>query len=197
MVNLILGILTHRRLERYRVFVPYPVYVCLVTFVLTLPFILIALVRAPHEWPFLVSTAVLAPLLLAAINGLLAGIGWLSGYRPFVMRWSIADPNSLRLLPQQLKDAARKIGVDIMWEDIGGSFVGVLGIEREGRALTHSAVDSPVRVSLLIKGAEATFKVAGRTVVLWDTGEKQRFASLGRTLLSDAGAETLSGVCDA
>ena len=187
----VFSILTNRRLERYRVFIPYPLVTGLLTFLFAAPLILIRILTRPQDWRALIGIWIAAPLMLGGLTTLIAALGWLSGYRPFYACWDISDTNSMRQLAERLKEVAVKIGTDIMWEGPGGDFVGVIGMEREGRTATHSGTETPVRISLFFKSDKAIFRVTGRTVVIWDTGERERNASIAQTMIQNAGVSSL------
>jgi len=79
------------------------------------------------------------------------------------------------------------MGADIMWEGSGGDFVGVIGIEQERTGgLFHSSAEMPVRISVSLTKGGVTLKVTGRTVTLWDTGERERVAAIAEALIGNA-----------
>ena len=125
------------------------------------------------------------------VTALIATVGWLSGYRPFYACWDISGSGSQQLLAGRLKEAAVKLGADIMWEGPGGDFVGVIGMEREAETATHSGTEALVRISLFFKPDRAIFRVSGRTVVIWDTGERERNESIAQTIIQNAGISSL------
>jgi hypothetical protein len=187
----VFSILTHRRLERYRVFIPYPLVTGLLTFVFAIPFVFVGILARPQDWRVLIGIWIVAGLMLGGLMALVAAVGWLSGYRPFYACWDISGPSSRIQLAGRLKAEAVKLGADIMWEGAGGDFVGVIGMEREGESATHSGTEAPVRISLFLTPDKAVFRVTGRTVVIWDTGERERNASIAQTMIQNAGVSSL------
>jgi hypothetical protein len=186
----IFTVVTHRRLERWRVSIPYPIFCGLVTFVFVAPISVVFVALHPHDWLSLLLLPFIAAIPMVGLYSLLAAAGWLSGHRAFEVKWTITDPASVRMLVHKVQDAATAIGADTMWvrDDVG--FVGVIGMEMEGKRFIHSTAGAPVRISLLCRGDKATVKVSGRTVVIWDSGERERFAIIGQDLLRRASLDS-------
>ena len=197
MNDLVFNLLTHRRLERIRGVVPYPLYTGLLTFVLALPLMLpmvfserSPLGRSPLPFPvrWLAAAAIPAGVILGMMSGL-ALIGFISGHRPFRHRWARLTPRDAAELLGRLQAVARWVGFDVMWSDARKGFVGVLNMEAEAVQAFHDSDKAPVRIVVQVRGmdgvaAEVRLKLQILTLVVWDTGEKARLADMGQKMLA-------------
>ena len=68
MVNLIFKIMTHPKLERFRVWIPYPIYVAIITGLITTPFILFLIPKGPLSVLQLFVVPLAFPSLLAVAS---------------------------------------------------------------------------------------------------------------------------------
>jgi hypothetical protein len=190
----IFKVLTHPALERFRAWIPYPLYVSLVTFIFAIP---MAALTAP-AW----QEAILMPPIGAAVVGALIGLlalgGRLSGYCPHQTNWEVMESDAAPRLSQRLRDTAQAQGFQILWHAPGGDFVAVWGLELEARVATHKGNEAPIRLVFHLSGPpsrqRARLRVEGRTVVLWDTGERARVESIGLALARDVSLAGLRGV---
>ena len=184
--HFIFTLLTNPKLERYRVYIPYPIYVGFITSILCTPLFVVFLLRGA-PWQHAVLAPVMCGAIIFSLNFVLSIGGFVSGYRPFKMKWENSEEHEILMRSRRLMDACKAYGFDIVWTNEKGSFVAVLGLALEAKEVGHAGTEVPVRVSLMSSARGSVLKVQGRTVVLWDTGEKERMKSIGQELIKTAG----------
>lgn len=127
-----------------------------------------------------------------------AVLGWVSGYRPFLVTWHHVASEVEEALYAELLTAAEDAGFKVVWQDSKKGFIGVLIMENEEEKgyppALYSPEDAPLRISLLlsrVKEEECTarLKLGVRTAVLWDTGETVRLREIGDSILAKAHIE--------
>ena len=197
MDTLVYKILTHPSLERFRARIPHPIYSGLVALVASIPVVLLTglTVKSPAKASHDLPAAMLAvpPACFLAVTllfGILALVGWLSGYRPFAREWGNLAPGDAESLLLRCMANAEALGFSTFWQKESAGFVAVLGMEREGKNAFHSGSNVPVRASFFLSEmntprARAGLKLEVRTVVLWDTGECQRVRALGEAVIAN------------
>ena len=195
----VLKILINPALERFRVWIPYPLYISFVTFVYGVPINAVIIVLLDFPWFIGLLIPSIGAVAIGALTTLFAFGGLISGYRPYKTRWTIIDPNASQLLFERLLNASKDCGFEIVWHNSESGFVGVLGMELEARKAIHKGPETPVRVSFRLADSAtlwqyAMLKVEVRTVVLWDTGERSRMDSLGKEIVHRAAVDNTSGI---
>jgi hypothetical protein len=127
-------------------------------------------------------------VLFAAIEAL----GWASGYRPFRRTWDNLPPHAARDLTQRLLNAARARGFTPAWQDEGeGEFVAVRNLELEKRSRLNDGQTFPMRLSVFVRPIDPAhvavdLKLANRTVVVWDSGERETCRQIGEAIVGAA-----------
>jgi len=191
-------LLTHPVLERYRVLLPYPVFVGLIIFVpvfITMSVLVIvgeivpqrAPLPAGWRWSPIILGATGA-ICMAAPLSIAMALGHLSGYRAYGRTWNALTPGDADDLASRLKTAAQTLQFQITWDGGGRrGFVAVHSMHLEMRA-TNSGKWFPTRLHLFVKAGADGFRraemgVGIRTVVIWDTGERDRCRDIGETLV--------------
>jgi hypothetical protein len=200
MQSVALRLQLHRRLERFRARVPYFVITGVIAALLTVPpatLLLLAQALGYRGTPDMSLsrswwTLALAPLGIAVLFAIIDATGRVSGYRPFRRRWEHLSPHAAKDLSQRLLLAGRAEGFEPVWEDgEQGGFVAVRNMELETRRHVADGKTFPMRLSVFIVPADAAhvevnLKLENRTVVVWDTGERETCRRIGLALTGGA-----------
>src|SRR5438046_5645172 len=179
-----LNFLTHPKLERWRARLPYALFTTILAYLFVLPYaLIIALaqllgyrgtddISLSRSW----LTLLLAPLGVGILFLLIAACGRISGYRPFKQRWRNVPRDEAREFSDHLRAAAENNRFVTVWR-CHGDFVAVGAMHLESSELVHHGNHFPMRLSLFMRRrgehqADVELKLANRTVVYWDTGER-------------------------
>jgi hypothetical protein len=195
-----LWILTHPQLERFRARVPYPLVVGLLTLFTVLVFVIfhalletlfsggrVALFDSVAADPLLVVGPV-AAMGLFLLTASLTGIGWLSGYRPFIHRWTLLDTQCGAMLFDSLVAVAAELGFGVVWQRSGESFVAVSKLDLERKRTLNPGTDFPMRLVVRIDARDpgalkARMTLGLRTICVWDTGETKTCRDIGQAIV--------------
>ena len=200
MQKIVFRLQVHPRLERFRARVPYFLVTAVIAAMLALPAAAIVLLaqalgyRGTPEvslwrtwW-----TLALVPPGAAVVFALIATLGWVSGYRPFQRTWDGLSAEAAKGKAQGLLAAAERLGFRTAWHDAaGGSFVAVRNMELEHRREISGGQDFPMRLSVFVRPtdpahAQVRLKLANRTVVVWDSGERETCRRIGEAVTGAA-----------
>jgi hypothetical protein len=197
----------HPRLERFRARLPYFPIPGLVALLFILPAAaLVALAQAlgyrgtpevslSRTW----WTLALAPPGAAAVFAVFEALGWVSGYRPFRRTWDNLPPHAARDLSVRLQAAAQANEFSQAWHDAQtGEFVAVRNMELEKQNRIASGTRFPMRLSVFVRAldpahAAVDLKLANRTVVVWDTGERETCCRVGEAVVAAVVARPAAG----
>lgn len=193
--------MTSKKLERIRAIVPFPVYISVLVFVLSVPVVLLSIFFNTGIFAFLppqllvtLFSSLMVSILGAAgtflLYGSLAMLGFVSGYRSFKYTWHKINEHEVERIVDRAKYLLESAGFEIYWFAKDTGFVGVKGMEKESETLIHKGDNFPVRAYFRINKFSGGFyradiKLENRTVVVWDTGEKRHLENLGKNLLHD------------
>ena len=107
-------------------------------------------------------------------------VGRLSGYRPFRKEWKDLSLSEAEELSGSLRRAAKQMGFELAWVDCDDiDFVSVRNIEMETTwPGIRGGKQFPMRLSCFKSAIrpgqfDLQMKLANRTVVVWDSGERQ------------------------
>jgi hypothetical protein len=195
----VLGMLTSPRLERWRAKFPYALFTGLAAYMYMIPVALLVLfaqalgyrgegnITLTRTW----LTILLAPAGIAALIALLATVGWLSGYRPFRREWRNVPLAEAVEMAGRLRAQAEAHGFVAMWNGGADGFVSTWGMGLERTSYFNTGKSFPMRLSLFIRRVKAdrakvSIKLALRTVVLWDSGERATCEQVAQSLIQAA-----------
>ena len=186
----------HPRLERFRARLPYFPIPGLVALLLVLPAAaILALAQAlgyrgtpevslSRSW----WTLALAPVGAAALFAVIEMLGRASGYRPFRRTWDNLLPHEARDQSLRLLGEAQAQGFVPVWQDArSGEFVALRNMDLEERARVVGGTRFPMRLSVFARPLDPAhvavdLKLANRTVVVWDTGERETCRGIGEAI---------------
>jgi len=133
----------------------------------------------------------------AVVFALLGAIGRLSGYRPFRQDWKNLPASEATTLSASIKRSAEQTGFISAWVAANRiDFVSVRNIELEmAPQWMRSGKDFPMRLSCFTRETrpgrvDLVMRLANRTVVLWDTGERDACRRIGRDIVALAAASS-------
>lgn len=137
---------------------------------------------------FTVPASTIIGLLLMIVSfGVIELLGWLSGYRPALVTWTLSEEHSGEALARALEQAAAASGFVVVWSK-DHTFVATRNVGQQ-RGLVRAS-DGPRRLSLLPsrRASTRTLKVAVHGTCIWETGETEELAALARNIVRDAAA---------
>lgn len=136
------------------------------------------------------ATTVIGVGLMVAVAGAAGLIGWLSGYRPALVAWSLDEERSGEVLASALERVAAQRGFVVVWSK-DNTFVATRNVDQAARGLVARAVeDGPRRLSLLARHKKdariRTLKIETHGACIWDTGETVQLETLARDIVREA-----------
>jgi hypothetical protein len=199
MPRFMLRLLTARSLERWRARVPYAIATAAVTFVAGLgasPALACAIALALPWTPIGLGIALVGALTVPTIAALgiltlmtpLHLVGWVSGHRPFRAAWPV-QPDQERVAAVRAQEAIARAGFDVVWSS-EREVVAVKNMALESSTgLTHDGARFPMRLWFAVARGRATLRISSRTVVFWDSGERETLQREASPLLRDLGID--------
>ena len=200
MLKVVFRLQVHPRLERYRARVPYFLVTGLAAAMLVLPaasLVLLAQALGYRGTPEVSLartwwTLGLVPIGAALVFGAIDGIGRASGYRPYRRSWQGLSAGAAKELSQRLLASAERLGFSSTWHDArSGAFVAVRNLAMEYRQQVPGALHFPMRLSVFVQSTDPAhvrvrLKLQNRTVVVWDTGERDTCRKVGEAVAGPA-----------
>jgi hypothetical protein len=192
-------------MERARARMPYCVWKGMVVAAAIVPFAAILLLAQALGWRGTPDTSLMRSLVIlaacvpgfTAIFALITAVAWLSGYRHAERRWKGLRPEEADALCAALHEAAEAQAFETMWRGRHGAFVGVRDLALDWEKITLSGTRFPMRLSVFAQEdarglVEVGMRVAARSLVVWNTGERQRCEAMGEMLAEMAKGRAVS-----
>jgi hypothetical protein len=190
----------HPQLERFRARLPYFLVPTVSTVLMLLPAACIVLLaqalgyRGTADMSLSQTwlTLVLLPPACAVVFAVVGVVGWVSGYRPFRRTWNSVPLSAVHDVSLQLQAAARSQGFKPVWHDAQtGQFVAVRNMELESQRRFNDGKIFPMRLSVFIRPTDPAhvaveLKLSNRTVVVWDSGERETCRQIGESFAGAA-----------
>jgi glycerophosphoryl diester phosphodiesterase len=124
------------------------------------------------------ASTIIGLLLMIAIFAVIELLGWLSGYRPALVTWTLSEEHTGEALARAVEQAAGASGFTVVWSK-DHTFVATRDVGQGARRLS------------LLPGRRAhtrTLKLAVHGTCIWETGETEELAALARNIVRDAAA---------
>jgi len=138
------------------------------------------------------STTIIGLVLITTFAAAVGLLGWLSGYRPALVSWTLDEERTGEVLASALERATSQRGFIVVWSK-DHTFVATRNVEQAARGLVGRSIEhGSRRLSLLDAHKRSartrTLKIETHGACIWNTGETQHLEGLARSIVQDAAA---------